>query len=66
MFAVKRNQVFTSSIAGRQIRVRAITKNPADAGKSLVEIVSINDAGKALKGTERTVYASSIQRRYEY
>jgi len=64
MFKVKRNQVFNSTLSDARIRVREVIKNPVDVKDSLVEVVNINSAGKAIKDTKRTILHDSIRRRY--
>lgn len=65
MLNVKRNQVFASTMSDSRIRVRAVTKNPVDARRSLVEVVNVAADGKAMKNTARTIFADSIRRWYK-
>lgn len=65
-FTVKKNQVFKSTLSDNRIRVRSVLKNEyGPARYSDVEVVNINEAGRPIKNTERTIYQGSIQRRYE-
>lgn len=64
MITVKKNKVFESRDTFNRIRVRDVRSDKFDPRYNLVTVVNINDNGKAIKGTERTIYQDSIRRRY--
>lgn len=65
MFNAKKNQVFESKMTNNRIRVREVQSNSYDNRYSVVKVVNINNQGRAVPQTERSIYMDSVRRRYE-
>lgn len=60
-----RNKFRSTANYHRIIKVTKVQRNPNDAKFDLCHVVDLNhQTGKKVPGTERTVYADSIRRRY--